>query len=253
MLEDETNLRAKFSTNFSSSSADRKHNIRQAVKKINGYTVKPNETFSFNNVVGRRTEQNGYKVAKIISQGELVDGVGGGVCQVSTTLYNAVLLSGLKIEQANKHSERVSYIKGGFDAMVNYGSSDLVFRNNSANNIHIYCDCTNDKVNFNIFGESLKGYSYKLKNEITDIVKAGDEEVQVDLENKYIDKVEFSDEYFYLKYAKDGCTIQSYREVYYCGNLLKIEELRKDKYKAQHAIKVVGAKERPIIENLDNL
>ena len=254
-LKLETCLRAKFTTSFSSSSADRKHNIRQAVNKINGIIIAPNQKFSFNEVVGNRTEKNGYRVAKIMNQGELIDGVGGGVCQVSTTLYNAVLLSGLKIEQANKHSERVAYVKSGFDAMVNYGSSDLVFINNTENNVYIYANIVNDKLTFNIFGESLKGYSYKLSSEITDVVMAGNEEVRIDTEKNYIDKVEYSDEFYYLKHARDGCTVKSFREVYYCGNLLSKETLRVDKYKPQNAVKIVGAKERVNItsftENLD--
>ena len=156
----------------------------------------------------------------------------------------------LKIEQANKHSERVSYVKMGFDAMVNYGSSDLQFKNNTPQNIYIFCNTDNDKLTFSLFGESLNGYNYKLTNEIVDIVKAGPEEVIVDNEKKYIDKVEFNDEFFYLKHARDGCTIKSYREVYFCGNLLRVESLRVDKYKPQQAVKIIGASNRPIIENV---
>ncbi|MBR1987752.1 MAG: VanW family protein [Clostridia bacterium] len=131
-----TNLRADFSTNISSSSADRKHNIKNALQALNKIEILPNQTFSFNQVVGRRTEKNGYRKAKIIVNEEFVEGIGGGVCQVSTTLYNAVLMAGLDIVEANKHSKQVSYITPGFDAMVNFGSSDLKFKNNTAEKTH---------------------------------------------------------------------------------------------------------------------
>lgn len=250
-LKKSSNLRASYSTSFTTSTSERKHNIRQASRKINGQIVEVGQTFSFNQVVGRRSEENGYRVAKIISQGEFVDGVGGGVCQVSTTLYNAVLMAGLKIEQANKHSERIYYCKAGFDAMVNYGSSDLIFKNNTNEPIRIYAHCDNEKLYISIFGESLKGYSYKLKSEISDEIPAGADEIIIDNEQKYLDKVEFMDESFYLKKARNGCTIKSFREVYSYGNLVKIEELRTDKYLPQHAIIVYGSKFRPIeLENM---
>ena len=137
MLRENTYKRSEFTTEIFSSSANRKNNIRRAIKSINGVKLGKKEKFSFNKCVGKRTEQNGYTKAKIIVDGEFVEGVGGGVCQVSSTLYNAVLLAGLDVLQAQKHSQRVSYVKAGFDAMVNYGSSDLVFENNTDGDIYI--------------------------------------------------------------------------------------------------------------------
>jgi len=129
--------------------------------------------------------------------------------------------------------------------MVNYGSSDLIFKNNTTEPIRIFANCDNQKVNISIFGENLGGYSYKLKSEILDEVEAGPEEILVDNEKKYLDKVQFCDEYFYLKKAKNGCTIKSFREIYSFGVLVKIEELRIDKYLPQNAIKVYGGEVRP--------
>ena len=248
-LKKSSYLRSSFSTDFTNSISDRKHNIRQAVKSINGKILEKGEQFSFNNIVGRRTKENGYRVAKIIVNGEFVDGVGGGVCQVSSTLYNAVLKAGLKIVKSSKHSERVGYVSAGFDAMVNYGSSDLVFENNTNNKIYISASVKNDKINISILGEELKGYQYKLRNDICDIIACDNEEIRIDEKREYVNKVEYLDEYFYLKKASDGCTIKSYRDVYCNGNLVKSELLRVDKYPAQHAIKVFGAKQRPLNDN----
>ncbi|MBQ8431092.1 MAG: VanW family protein, partial [Clostridia bacterium] len=240
-LKQYTNLRSTFSTNFSSSIPDRKHNIRQAVQKINKIVVEKDEVFSFNKVVGRRTTENGFRVAKIISNGEFVDGVGGGVCQVSSTLYNAVLKAGLKIVQANKHSERVGYVQKGFDAMVNYGSSDLQFKNNTENKIIILANSYNDKINISIFGVSLNGYCFKLRNEVFDIIPAGEEKVEKDEKGEHANKVKYEDEWFYLKTAKDGYSVKSFRDIYFNGELLKTELLRTDKFKPQNAVKMYGS------------
>lgn len=249
-LKNSSNEMARFSTSFTKSTLDRKHNIKVALSKINGTKIEPNQQFSFNQTVGKRTRENGFRTAKIISAGEFVDGVGGGVCQVSTTLYNSALLAGLKINKANKHSEKIGYVKTGFDAMVNWGSSDLIFTNNTNNDIYIFTDFTCNSMTIKIFGEGRKGYTYKLNNEIINKVSAGECEIKVDTEKKYADKVKYDDESFYLKHAKDGFTVKSYREVYFDGKLLRTELLRTDKYNPQNAIKIVGAEKRPT-EELD--
>lgn len=245
-----TNLRASFSTGFSNSISDRKHNIRQATKEIDGIILEKNEEFSFNKVVGKRTADNGYKVAKIIYNGSFIDGVGGGVCQVSSTLYNAVLMAGLRVEKSNKHSERIGYVKAGFDAMVNYGSSDLVFVNNTNNKIFISAKVKSDRLYISIFGEELNGYEYKLRSEEVDVIPCIEEEIKVDEKGEYLDKVVYSDESFYLKKATNGCTIKSYRDIYCNGEKIKSELLRTDKYLPQHAVKIIGAKKRPFLEIL---
>ena len=152
-FEKYTHLRADFSTDISRSSKDRKHNIKNALHSLNMVEIAPNGTFSFNKTVGRRTAQNGYRSAKIIVNNEFVDGLGGGVCQVSTTLYNSALLAGLDILEANKHSKQISYVKYGFDAMVNYGSSDLRLKNNTNEKIIIVTNFTNSRARIRIFGE----------------------------------------------------------------------------------------------------
>ena len=237
-----SNLRADFSTNISSSSADRKHNIKNALNSLNKVEIYPNEIFSFNKTVGRRSEANGYREAKIIVNNEFVDGLGGGVCQVSSTLYNSALLAGLKIVEANKHSKQVNYVKYGFDAMVNFGSSDLKFKNNTNQKITIITNFSPTTARIRIFGEELKE-SYKLTNEIISVTEP-EEEIVIDSQNKYANQVQFEDEFFYLKRASKGMEIKSYREKYLNGKLVKKELLRFDKYPVQNAIKVYGAKKR---------
>lgn len=244
-----THLRADFSTDISSSSADRKHNIKNALTRLNKLEIAPNELFSFNKVIGKRTKENGYREAKIIINNEFVDGLGGGVCQVSSTLYNSALLAGLEIVEANKHSKQVGYVKYGFDAMVNFGSSDLKFRNNTNEKITIITNFSSNNLRIRIFGEDLNNVTYKLTNEIISTTNPI-EIIEYDNENKYLDKVTYDDEYFYLKKANKGMEVKSYREKYLNGNLQEKQLLRYDKFKVQNAIKIYGTKKRI---NLDTL
>lgn len=240
-----TYLRADFSTSIASSSADRKHNIKNALNSINKIELAPSEVFSFNKAVGRRTESNGYRTAKIIVNNEFVDGVGGGVCQVSSTLYNTALLAGLEILEANKHSKQVGYVKYGFDAMVNFGSSDLRFRNNTSEKITIITNYTNERARIRIFGEDLVDTKYVLSNEIVKVEEAGEEIIQ-DTKQEYLDKVRYDDECFYLKPAIKGMQVKSYREKYVAGKLVDKQQLRFDKFKPQNAVKVYGIEKREI-------
>ena len=240
-----TNLRADFATSIASSSADRKHNVKNALASLNRVEVLPGEVFSFNKVVGRRTAENGYRTAKIIVNNEFVDGLGGGVCQVSTTLYNACLLAGLDVVEANKHSKQIGYVKYGFDAMVNFGSSDLKFKNNTNNKIVIITNYSSNSARIRIFGESLGEVSYKLKNDILNVVEP-EVEVKVDEDGKYLDKVVYEDESFYLQQAARGMEIKSYRQKLINGKVVSEEFLRHDKFVKQNAIKIVGAKKREL-------
>ncbi len=238
-----THLRSDFSTNISHSSSDRKHNVKTALNSLNMTKIQPNEVFSFNKTVGRRTSENGYRMAKIIVNNDFVEGLGGGVCQVSTTLYNAALLAGLEIVEANKHSRQVSYVKYGFDAMVNFGSSDLKIRNNTDTVITIVTNYSSSKARIRIFGADMHGAEYRLKNEITDILDPGEEIIQ-DEELQYIDKVQYEDEYFYLKPVVRGMKVKSYREKYLNSKKVDQELLRLDKYPAQKGVKIYGIKKR---------
>ncbi|HHT69967.1 MAG TPA: hypothetical protein GX016_00125 [Firmicutes bacterium] len=118
-----------FSTRFNAAATDRSYNLKLGADALNGYLIEPGEVFSFNAVVGPREAEQGYREAPIIINDELVPGVGGGICQVSSTLYNAVLLSGLKPVERRNHSLPSAYIGLGRDATVSYGGIDFKFKN----------------------------------------------------------------------------------------------------------------------------
>lgn len=116
-------------TYFNSNNKSRSHNIALAAKAIDSTVVFPGESFSFNEVVGMRTIDKGYKRAGVIVRGELSEGVGGGICQVSSTLYNAIDRAGLQIVKRYSHSRNVPYVLTGRDATVSWGGPDFVFHN----------------------------------------------------------------------------------------------------------------------------
>ena len=118
-----------FTTRYDVSDVDRTTNLKLACKKINGTVLLAGETFSYNNVVGKRTVAAGYKNAKIYEAGQVVDGLGGGICQISSTLYNAALLANMDIVERRNHQFVTSYVEAGRDATVVYGSTDFKFKN----------------------------------------------------------------------------------------------------------------------------
>lgn len=116
-------------TYYNSNNKNRSHNIALAAKAIDSAVVFPGESFSFNEVVGMRTVDKGYKRAAVIVRGELSEGVGGGICQVSSTLFNAIDRAGLQIVKRYSHSRSVPYVLAGRDATVSWGGPDFVFHN----------------------------------------------------------------------------------------------------------------------------
>ena len=144
-------LLARFCTYYGDSAPNRKSNVELASRKINGLTLYPEDEFSFNAQVGARTAQNGFKTAYIIQDGDFVEGVGGGVCQVSSTLYNCALLAGLSITCVNPHSLPVSYVSPSFDAMVSSGS-DFRFVNTLSAPIKIVMKADGNDIVAEIYG-----------------------------------------------------------------------------------------------------
>ena len=143
-------------TNASSSSRSRLNNIKLALSLINGARLTPGETFSFNDRVGERTAERGFQVATAYSGGEVTEQVGGGICQVSTTLFNAAVKADMQIDERHNHSLTVAYVDKGKDATVDWGHQDLKFTNTSADDVYICCYLTEDKrVRFGIFGRLL--------------------------------------------------------------------------------------------------
>lgn len=146
------NLLGSYTTYYSTKNSNRSTNIALASKKINGTVVMPGETFSYNATVGKRTAAAGFKGAAAYVNGEVVDSIGGGICQVSSTLYNAVLLANLKIVERTNHGYDTGYVPVSRDATVSWGGPDFKFKNNRSYPIKIVCSGSGGSVSFKIFG-----------------------------------------------------------------------------------------------------
>ena len=162
------NLLSTFSTNYNANQTNRTTNLRLAANKINGTVLMPGQTFSYNKVVGNRTTAAGYKEAGTYVNGQIVDGVGGGICQITTTLYNAVLYANLDIVQRTNHQFIPSYSTASRDATVVYGAIDFQFKNNREYPIKIYCSVSGGVAKCNIFGvKTANDYEVQLTSRIT--------------------------------------------------------------------------------------
>ena len=142
---------SSFSTNLKGDSA-RLNNINITCNTINGTIIKSGDSFSFNSIVGQPTAEKGYQEADVFVNQKTEKGYGGGNCQVSTTIYNAVLkVEGIKVTERHPHKKKVSYIEEGKDAAVSYsGGLDLKFTNNTGSDIKLYVTCDNDSVDVKI-------------------------------------------------------------------------------------------------------
>lgn len=139
---------------YSVRNINRAYNIHIAARAIEGIMLAPGEVFSFNEIVGARSQEAGYKTAGVIVNNQVVDGLGGGVCQVSSTLYNAVLLSNLQIIERTSHSRPVSYYPLGLDATVAYNYLDFKFKNNTPYYIMIKASSGNGQLTIRLFGHT---------------------------------------------------------------------------------------------------
>ena len=142
---------------------NRNNNLRLLCQALNGHIVQPGETFSYNTVVGERTAERGYLPAPAYSGNRLVDSIGGGVCQGSTTLYNCVLLADLEVVFRACHGAKVTYVPAGLDAAVNYLTTDFQFRNQYHFPVKIQAEVSDGYVRMKLLGTDEKDYYVKME------------------------------------------------------------------------------------------
>ncbi len=242
-LKECTQKLSKFNTHYEYSGVERKTNIKLASGKLNGVIVQPNEIFSFNEVVGKRTEENGFLTAKVIENKKFVDGIGGGVCQVSTTLYNTALLAGLDIIECRRHSLAVSYVPPSFDAMVNDTGSDLKFKNNRDMPIYIVSCADDNMIEITIYGKT-DWFNYDRASEVVKTIDPNPtEEEQTD--ELFVGEIQ------QVLYSKKGIVSVGYLLKYKNGKLVEQKQIRADAYSPQTGLIKIGTKEIAV-ENSDN-
>lgn len=155
-LHDIKDVLGIYTTYFSTAAVGRTHNIRLSADAINGLLLKPNEVFSFNDVVGFRSAERGYQEAPVIVDGKMEPGLGGGICQVSTTLYNAALLADLGVIERECHFFPATYVPIGLDATVDYGNIDLKFRNSRQSDIYLWTKVDGGMITIAVLGNAQK-------------------------------------------------------------------------------------------------
>jgi vancomycin resistance protein YoaR len=162
-----------YTTKFDTAKINRTYNVGVAAQALDGLLVMPGQVVSFNEVVGPRSSEAGYKIAPVIINDEFVDDLGGGVCQVSTTLFNSVLLANLEIEERYCHSLPVSYVPMGRDATVAYGSLDFKFSNNTADYLYLKTTVQGEYITIKIFGNTAYKRDVTIESQVTDEIAPG--------------------------------------------------------------------------------
>ena len=211
-----------YTTYFNEKEGGRCENIRLAAARLDGIALQPYGELSFNGAVGPRTEQNGYKKAKVIVQGEFVEGVGGGVCQVSTTLYNAALLSGLEVLEYHPHSLRVWYVPLSRDAMVT-AWCDLRLFNPKSETVYLSLTVGEGYLRVCFLGKA-DGKSYSIESKELEEIPPPEP------------TVELGDSDAVLKEGRSGVKSESYLKTYQNGVLVGVKRLRTDEYAPQRGV-----------------
>lgn len=223
----------EYSTKFNAADADRTHNIKIATSSASHILVKPGEVFSLNKSMGPRLEKFGYKEANVIINNELVPGIGGGICQVSSTLYNAALLSNMKIVERKSHSLPSSYIALGRDATISENYIDLKFENISKYPIYIYGEVKGSWVKFSIYGcEENPERTVKIR---TETIKVTPPQISIIEDPTLPEGTEVQE-----KKAYTGYVVKSYRVVIENGKEISSEELPLSVYRTVNGVKRVG-------------
>lgn len=226
-------LLAAFSTNYQASNVSRTTNLRLAANKINGTVLLPNEEFSYNKVVGERTEKAGYKMAATYSNGQVVDGLGGGICQISSTLYDAVVMANLNVTTRRNHQFVTSYLPAGKDATVVWGSQDFKFVNTRKYPIRIVATVERGVATVQIWG---------VKEEV---------EYDISIETKKIATIAYTTQYVQdsslpagqqkvVQAGSNGRKVEAYKVTKLNGQIVSTTLLSRDTYNAMKRIVHVG-------------
>lgn len=218
----------EFTTHFRTSGAGRVHNIQATAATIHDQLMQPGELFDFSEVV-RATERNaGFKQAPVIVNGKLVPGIGGGICQVSSTLYNAVLRGGFEIVERKNHSLPVKYVPLGQDATFASGHINFKFRNHLDSYTLIRIETSNDHITVKLFSSLPDGLSYDIHSTIVKTV----EPPQKFVHNPHLKKGTTK----LIRKGQVGYIVDTYRTTKQNGKPIHTEKISQDHYRAQPSL-----------------
>ncbi len=214
----------QFSTNYNRSSEGRSHNIEATAKVVHDTLLAPDEVFDYEKIIEKTREAHGFKKAPVILNGKLVPGIGGGICQVSTTLYNAVLRAGLDIVERRNHSLPVSYIPMGLDATYSTGYINFKFKNTSGSYLLIRTSMENRRLTVKLFGTMPKSVKYELETKVVSTIEPP-------IKYLYNPNLAKGSEQV-LKRGKTGYKVETYRIKKENGREVKRERISLDTYQA---------------------
>ncbi len=233
------NLLGGFSTKYAPSDVSRTTNLRVGTERINGTILKPGEVLSVHEALLPRTIANGYRIGKVIVNGELVDGIGGGICQISTTLYNAVLFSELEVVERQNHSLPVGYIPLGQDATISGAYLDFKFKNSTPKPLYIegYLDDATAEITYKIYGDNAHVTADKI--EIRHITRR--------VISAPMDKIVYDDALpegsrKTTVVGKPGYVVDVYRDRYKNGELVATDHINTSNYRATQGKVLVGTR-----------
>lgn len=244
-------LLATFSTRFDGSNYNRNTNIKLAAKKVNGTVILPGEKFSFNTIVGSRTIEAGFKEGTAYVGGKVVPDVGGGVCQVSSTIYNTALLANMQIVERSNHMFTTGYVASSRDATVYYGSLDFVFKNSRKYPIKMVASANGGVCKVSIYGiKEEKEYEVIIQSKITSYINPTTiykEDPTLEEGKEIVEQT-----------AITGCRSEGYKILKLNGKIVSQTLLSKDTYKSRNKIVRRGTKKttttptKPANENTTN-
>ena len=234
-------LLGTFQTSFKSSNADRSKNVRTGAGHIDGTVLYPGETFSTYEYVNPFTIENGYAMAGSYLNGKVVDSLGGGICQVSSTLYNAVLMAELEVVERSPHSMMVTYVQASADAAIAGTYKDFKFKNSTNAPIYIEGYTTDGKqIIFNIYGEETRPSNRKIKytNKVLESIPAVTQLVADPGQGIG---------YRVVESGHNGCKAELYKEVYVDGVLQSSEKVNKSNYQVSNRTIYYGINGDPFV------
>lgn len=228
-------LLATFSTNYNAGDTNRTTNLKLSAGKINGTVLLPGDEFSYNKVVGERTIEAGYKMAATFSGGKVVDGLGGGICQISSTLYDAVVMANLDVTVRRNHQFVTSYLPGGKDATVVWGSQDFKFVNSRKYPVRITATVSGGVATVQVWGvkEEVE-YDITIETKKTATIPYTTQYVKDSTLPKGTQKV--------VQNGNNGSKYEAYKVMRLNGEVVSRTLLSKDTYNAKNKIVKIGTK-----------
>lgn len=224
-----------YKTTYSAGDKNRNTNIEIAARTVNGIILMPGETFSYNGILGDTTADKGYKPAGAYLNGEVIQSYGGGICQVSSTIYNAVLYANLQVDERYNHTYLSGYVPAGLDATVSYGSKDFKFTNNRNYPIKLVCTAGNGTITATIYGiKQDDDCEVELQSVVTSYISPKVKYEKTNTLNEGVEKVKQA--------GSSGCKCTVYRTLKRNGEQISKDVLHNDIYSAKQKIILKGTK-----------